>query len=539
MSRVFIVNAALATTPRIEQFHSRAPINSTPTRIFCCVELQMSFPPPTPLPTPLASPPLAYYYNPDQDGNLESVPHIIDIGEWWLRSDAPSGPVNWKLFIQVSSCLTTVFEVYLAYRQYTVLTQQTQPPAALKPHVADDRFEKSRKYALDRLRFSVFWKIYVQCASAVFIHFDLLVWTWEFVGAMLPKVGFPFPSESMQTLAFMLLLCVMYQAVTIPPSLYQTFVVEERHGFNTTSAHIFAEDQGKAIVLITILVGFVGLNFWGLPRVIGGRLGSYADSQVLSTVVGLIFSFVAQMIVPMLIQPLFNKLSTLREGKVRSHVEELAKRTDGARIATRISSGFLGYEIPPPPDEVEAIFAHELGHWRHNHSIKTLLLLEIPLIASSQILRRTSMSQSRMLLPWFGFTRRTQSVIVHVLLFRLLMSPFETVFGVFMNAISRRFEWQADAYAANLLRNRRPLTDLSEKSEPEASEAVDIASDEATSGVGIVQRALINLYIHNSSALWVDWMYSAYHYSHPTLTERIGALEKLEAEWAAKEKKAL
>jgi len=100
--------------------------------------------------------------------------------------------------------------------------------------------------------------------------------------------------------------------------------------------------------------------------------------------------------------------------------------------------------------------------------------------------------------------------IVAFLIFQMILTPLESIVGIGMNAISRNFEWQADRFAVELQ---------------------DKLNDEKMSDMGDrLGRALVALHVKNLSTVWVDWLYSAYHHSHPTLTERLKALEAFEAE---------
>jgi len=158
------------------------------------------------------------------------------------------------------------------------------------------------------------------------------------------------------------------------------------------------------------------------------------------------------------------------------------------------------------PAEVEAVLAHELGHWYYLHPTKLMAISQLHLFTILALF--PAFLHAPPLLTAFDFppsASRSPPPIVAFLLFQLILMPLEAFITIGMNAVSRKFEWEADRFALEL---------------------EDKLGDKEMAGMGEkLGKALIELHVKNLSTVWVDWMYSAYHHSHPTLTERLKALE--------------
>ena len=171
------------------------------------------------------------------------------------------------------------------------------------------------------------------------------------------------------------------------------------------------------------------------------------------------------------------------------------------------------------PAEVEAVLAHELGHWYYLHPTKLMVISQLHLFAILALF--PAFLHAPPFLTAFDFpssVSKNPPPIVAFLLFQLILVPLEAFISIGMNAVSRKFEWEADRFALEL---------------------EDKLGDREMAGMGEkLGKALIELHVKNLSTVWVDWMYSAYHHSHPTLTERLKALEayaeekKKKGEWS-------
>jgi STE24 endopeptidase len=243
---------------------------------------------------------------------------------------------------------------------------------------------------------------------------------------------------------------------------------------------------------------------------------------------------------PTVIQPLFNKLSPLADGELRKRTEALAAKLkfplkhlyeiDGSKRSSHSNAYFFGLPWAKhivifdtliqqsKPDEVEAVLAHELGHWFFMHPSKMLLISQLHIFSVLALF--PAFLHAPPLLASFDYptvVARNPPTIVAFLLFQMILTPIEAVVSIGMNAVSRKFEFEADRFAVDLEDRVRATG-----GEKEAEGMADMGDR--------LGRALISLHVKNLSTVWVDWMYSAYHHSHPTLAERLKGLETFQAE---------
>lgn len=243
-------------------------------------------------------------------------------------------------------------------------------------------------------------------------------------------------------------------------------------------------------------------------------------------------------IYPIFILPLFNKLSPLEPGNLKTGVEALAKRLnfplkelyviDGSKRSAHSNAYFYGlpwkkhiviYDTlieKSETEEVVAVLAHELGHWSLGHTTKLFGIAQFHMFyifaLFSVFINNRSLYQS------FGFHTEFP-IIIGFILFSDALAPMDTIVKLLMNILSRTFEFQAGTF---------PF--------PNSNRYLLILPDEFAVKLGYsteLAKSLIKLQIQNLSTMDADWMYSSYHFSHPILPERLGALG-----WIASEKKA-
>ncbi|KAJ7226892.1 peptidase family M48-domain-containing protein [Mycena pura] len=439
-------------------------------------------------------------------------------------------PIDWKFYVQTISWAVTLFESYLLLRQYP-LYSKTEPPAALKAHISASDFEKSQKYGKDKAKFALFTGIYKQCLDSVMLHFGFYAWAWNVVGQGMTRFGYGAEYEITQSIGFVFLLVILSSLPTIPLSVYSTFVLEEKYGFNKTTPGLFVADLFKGWAIGAALVApFI----WAFLRIFnwaGDRFVPWLMAFVLA------FQMIMVVIYPLFIQPLFNKLSPLAEGDLRTRIESLASKLkfplkhlyeiDGSKRSSHSNAYFFGLPWSKhivifdtliqqsQSEEVEAVLAHELGHWYYLHPTKLLAVSQVHVFTIFALF--PAFLHAPPVLAAFDFPKAvaaTPPTIVAFLLFQMILTPLEAFVSIGMHAISRHFEWEADRFAC----------ELQEK-----------LADEKMADMGErLGRALITLHVKNLSTVWVDWMYSAYHHSHPTLTERLKALEAFQSRRAKK-----
>jgi STE24 endopeptidase len=304
-------------------------------------------------------------------------------------------------------------------------------------------------------------------------------------------------------------IAVMFSAVLImtvldlPFSLYHTFVVEERFGFNRSTPAVFVTDLLKNALLLVIIGGpLIALALW-IMEASGGLWWLYVWA------VWTVFSLMMFWAYPAVIAPLFNKFSPLDNEALKQRIQALMDKCgfrskgifvmDGSKRSGHGNAYFTGFgsnkrivffdtllESLNPP-EIEAVLAHELGHFKLKHIQKRLLTTFALSLAALALLGWLAGQ------AWFyqGLGVSQASPWMALLLFMLAMPVFTFFLQPLMSLLSRKHEFEADAYAV-----------------------------QQSSGADLI-RALVKMYRENASTLTPDPLYSAFHDSHPPAPVRI------------------
>ncbi len=302
---------------------------------------------------------------------------------------------------------------------------------------------------------------------------------------------------------------VLLSTLELPVSLYRTFVIEARFGFNRMSLALFLADLAKSALLGAAL----GLPLLVLVLWLMGRMGEAWWLYVWLAWIG--FNLLVLMIYPTFIAPLFNKFSPLEDPALAGRIERLLARCgftsnglyvmDGSRRSAHGNAYFTGFGAAKrivffdtllarlAPGEVEAVLAHELGHYRRHHVWKRIALLFALSLALLWLLGQLIDE------PWFyaGLNAGAPGDAMGLLLFVLVVPVFTFFLQPLTSLYSRRHEFEADAYAA---------------AHASAAELV---------------RALVKLYQDNAATLTPDPLHSAFYDSHPPAARRIARLQAL------------
>lgn len=312
-----------------------------------------------------------------------------------------------------------------------------------------------------------------------------------------------------QGLALMGAVAVVSWLIDLPLTLLMTFGVEARFGFNRMTPALFISDTLKQ-TLVAVLIGapLIATILW-LMDAMGEQWWLYAWGCWLG------FNLLILFLWPTFIAPLFNKFTPLPEGELRTRIEALLQRCgyhasglfvmDGSKRSSHGNAYFTGFGRAKrivfydtlintlTPDEIEAVLAHELGHFHHRHVWRRLGMMAVMSLVFLYLLALLQHA------PWFaaglGLTAPTTAGIL--LLFSLALPSFTFLLSPLSSLSSRRHEYQADAYAAQQTR------------------ASDLIS------------ALLKLYRDNASTLTPDPLYSAWHDSHPPAALRVAHLQTL------------
>jgi STE24 endopeptidase len=304
------------------------------------------------------------------------------------------------------------------------------------------------------------------------------------------------------------ILVFAYSLIKLPLSIYHTFVIEERFGFNRTTPRTFFLDRVKGLVLALLFGGVLLAAILALFN----YAGSYAWLYCWAIVI--IFSLAMQYIVPSLIMPLFNKFSPLESGGLKEAILRYARSVDfpvknvfvmdGSKRSSKSNAFFTGFgrnkrialfdtliaqhNIP----EMVAVLAHEIGHYKKKHVLQGLIIsilhTGVLLFLLSLFLDSPGLFQA--------FYMTNQSVYAGLLFFSLLYTPIELALSIVLQVISRKNEYEADRFAAETIDEPRSLVD-----------------------------ALKKLSSTNLSNLTPHPFYVFLNYSHPPLLQRVQAIQ--------------
>ncbi|CAM1507926.1 Fc.00g047740.m01.CDS01 [Cosmosporella sp. VM-42] len=419
--------------------------------------------------------------------------------------DRPLFP--WKKLIIGFSVGQYLFESFLTLRQYRVL-QKSSPPAVLSKEVSQEVFDKSQAYGRAKAKYEIFNGLWSQIQNIAFIQFDVLPKLWSWTGDLLLKwAPSRFTGEISHSIVFVLSFLVFTQILRLPSTIYYTFVLEEKFGFNKQTPKLFVTDLLKSQLLTFILAPPILAGFLKIIQKTGNQFFFYLWAFAAGLQVFMITIY------PVAILPLFNKLSPLEEGDLKSSVESLAASLkfplhelyviDGSKRSAHSNAYFFGlpwkkhiviYDTlieKSEPQEVVAVLAHELGHWKLGHTTSLFGISQAHLFYIFTLF--SVFINNKSLYSAFGFFTE-HPIIIGFLLFSDALSPMDLVVQLGMNIITRKFEFQADAFAKQL-------------GYPE-----------------LLARSLLKLQIQNLSTMDADWVYASYHFSHPHLTERLKAL---------------
>jgi STE24 endopeptidase len=316
------------------------------------------------------------------------------------------------------------------------------------------------------------------------------------------------PDGILRGLLLIALVGLLTTLIDLPADLYRTFVIEQRFGFNKTTPMLFFADLLKGLLVgALLLLPLAALIIW-LIRELGEYWWLYAWAATIA------YGLFVQFIAPTVIAPLFNKFSPMDDPELKARVERLLERCgfkvkglvkmDGSRRSSHGNAYFTGFGNSKRivffdtllqqlnPAEVEAVLAHELGHFKLRHILKRMVLSSAMSLGFFWLLGHL-MAQA-----WFfsSLGVSSPSPAMALVLFMFVLPPFTFLLQPLGAMLSRKHEFEADQYAA------------------QHASARDLVS------------ALIKLYRDNASTLTPDPLHSAFYDSHPPAVARIARLQK-------------
>lgn len=373
-------------------------------------------------------------------------------------------------------------------------------PEPLQDVYDAEAYKKSQAYKKANYKFSLLTSSF----SFVLLIAFFFLGGFEFVDTLARSVS---ENNIVAALIFFGIIMLGSSLLSLPFSYYETFVIEEKFGFNKSTKKLFFTDKVKGLLLSGVLGGgLLALIIW-FYKLSGTYFWLYAWAAIA------LFTVFINMFYSRLIVPLFNKQTALEDGSLKRKIETYAAKTgfnldkifviDGSKRSTKANAYFSGFGSQKrvtlydtlindlEEDEIVAVLAHEVGHYKRKHIIfnmvASVLLTGFTLFIFSLFVTRPEFSMA------IGVSR--PSFHAGLIAFGILYSPISEITGLLMNYFSRKFEYQADEFAKQ------------------------------TFAAGPLITSLKKLSKNNLSNLTPHSAYVFVHYSHPTLLQRINKLK--------------
>jgi STE24 endopeptidase len=417
-------------------------------------------------------------------------------------------PLTFTYLFLGALLLATAVRYWLASRQIRhVAMHRSEVPAQFRERIPLSAHQRAADYTVARVRLGIVDTAVVAALLLALTVFGGIGWIAEMLRDAAPDWTFA------RQVLLILIVGLVVSAADLPISLYRQFVLEQRFGFNRMTLRLYFVDLAKgAAVGAALGIPLIVAVLWLMQR--AGELWWWW-----AWLVWIGFNLSVLVLYPSVIAPLFNRFQPLPDGPVRERVERLLGRCgfasrglyvmDGSKRSAHGNAYFTGFGRSKRivffdtllsrlnPDEIEAVLAHELGHFKRRHIVKRIAVSFAVSLAGLWLLGWLSRQ------PWFyqglGVTPVDEHAAVALLLFFLAMPAFVFLLQPIVAWLSRRHEFEADAFAAQQTR------------------ASDLAA------------ALVKLYEDNASTLTPDPVHSAFYDSHPPAAIRLGRLQALQS----------
>ena len=408
-------------------------------------------------------------------------------------------PENWIYLIIGLVIFNYLFSTVLDY--INGKNWKTEVPPVMKDFYDEDKYLKAKNYSKEKGKVSLISSTLSTLITLLFLIFEGYGWLDNFISLY---YDIPFLKSGI----FFLVLFILSDFISIPFSCYNTFVIEEKYGFNKTTVKTFVLDKIKGY-LLTLIVG--GILLFGAIYIVSLLENSFWFWLWLSLsfIMLIVNMFYADLIVP-----IFNKLTPLEAGSLRDKIESYTKKVgyslkniyiiDGSKRSTKANAFFSGlgprktialYDTlveKHTEEELVAVLAHEVGHYKKKH-VFTSLFLTISQLGLMCFLLETCLKVGEISQALGG-----KEMVFHLGLvaFGILYSPIGTILSILMNINSRKNEFEADYYA------------------------------KTTYNGAALELALKKLSVDSLSNLYPHPLYTFIHYSHPPLLKRLSALNE-------------
>jgi STE24 endopeptidase len=376
-------------------------------------------------------------------------------------------------------------------------------PAAFEHAVNTSKYEKSQAYTRRNEKLSFLSGFINVVAVVLCMLLGIFNVFNEWAAALVA-------GQIMQGLALLAIVSVASLVISLPFSIYKTFVIEEEYGFNRTTPKLFITDRLKGVLLAIVLGAplAAGVIWFFQTFATFGWLIAWGFSTA--------FMFAVQYVAPIWIMPLFNKFTPLEDGELRQAIEDFAHKNgfnisgiyiiDGSKRSNKANAFFTGFGKQKrialfdtlvksmSTEEIVGVLAHEIGHCKLNH-IKRMFLTSIMTTGITFYCLSLVLGFEPL---YAAFHVENMTIAVGMVLFNFLYTPLSLLMTIFASHQSRKYEFEADAFAARTTGNPSALS-----------------------------GALIKLSVNSLSNLTPHPAYVFLHYSHPPVVARIDALEKI------------
>ena len=379
--------------------------------------------------------------------------------------------------------------------------RSSELPKELEGIYDKEKYKKSQDYQKEKSRISFIGSFFSLGLVMSMLLLDGFAWLDSFVQS---RTDTPILSS----ILFFAIIAIVSDVISLPFSIYNTFKIEEKYGFNKTTVPLFIIDKIKGYLLGALLGGTILYFLIQFYESAPDQFWLYAWLLIVA------FMLLMNMFYTSLIMPLFNKLTPLPEGDLKNEVNKYAEKTgydlsqvyviDGSKRSNKANAFFSGFGSRKKvvlydtliknhtTEELVAVLAHEVGHYKKKHIIQSLIMAilqtGIMLFVLQLFLKDAELAKA------LGVNQ--PSFHIGIVAFSFIFSPISQLTGIFSNIISRKNEYEADAYAKKTY-DGKPLQD-----------------------------ALKKLSVDNLSNLQPHPWYEFFYYSHPTLLKRLKALEK-------------
>ncbi len=414
---------------------------------------------------------------------------------------------NYLILIFTLYLLKEAIEYFLQYLNFKYLKKIGQLiPPEFEGMVEEDVLKKTYEYIKDKMRLSFISSIFGNLVTVVFIFGGLL----NIYNSWISTLNLSF---ILSGLLFFLLLSYANSILSIPFNLYTIFKIENKYGFNTMTIKLWISDFFKTFVLSSVIILIiVSVALWIIQE-------SPYYWWIWLWLFFFLFSIIMMYISPYLIEPLFNKVTPIDDKGLEEKIQDLLQRVnvniskvfkmDASKRSHHTNAYFSGigrvkriilYDTlleKMAHDEILAIIAHEAGHWKKKHIVKTIIGVEIISLIGTYISFR--LMQSDILTEIFLINKETFFAKIIILGFIGSIVSFPLI--PLGNYISRRFEKEADRFAFEVTGNKDAII-----------------------------RALIKLSKDNLSNLYPHPLYAMFYYSHPPVLQRIRLIKSQKSE---------